>query len=177
MKNKTKILNEYWAHELGLPILIKGAPVIEIDGYEVLDLDYAKISSALFAALILKPYPFTGAEVKFLRLFMGLTLERLASYLHVTHPTILTWEKSNDKPTRMGDSTEAMLRILAAKQGVRDDELVELILNRFFDAFRKARKAAQAYPIVELSTLHKNEISKVFFVEDSDPSMLSVLRI
>lgn len=170
MKNKQiKILDEYRADELGLPILIKNVPVIEIDGHEVLDINYAKISEILFVALIIKPFPLTGLEIRFIRLFMGLTLERLALSLHVTHPTVLSWEKCGNEPTKMTDSTEAMLRIFAAKQGTQDNELIGVILNRFFigpsknDMDHKKRAA-----IIELNTLHKEEAPKIHFSDRED---------
>jgi DNA-binding transcriptional regulator YiaG len=132
MAKPIKTIDTYRADELGLPILIKGVSVIEIDGHEVMDIDYAKISEVLFVALIIKPFPLTGAEVRFMRLFMGLTLESLATSLHVTHPTILSWEKCGNEMTKMTDSTEAILRMFAAKQGAKDNELIGVILNRFF---------------------------------------------
>lgn len=115
-----------------MPIIIKSVLIIEIDEHEVMDIDYVRISQVLFAALIIKPFPLSGAEVRFIRLFMGLTLESLANSLHVTHPTILSWEKCGNEPTKMTDSTEAILRIFAAQEGIKDNELIGIVLNRFF---------------------------------------------
>jgi hypothetical protein len=57
MNNKViKIIKEYRADELGLPILIRNVPIVEIEGHEVLDIDYEGISKLLFAALIIKPF-------------------------------------------------------------------------------------------------------------------------
>jgi DNA-binding transcriptional regulator YiaG len=164
MSNKqVKIIDEYRADELGLPVLIKRVPIIEIDGREVMDIDYTKISEVLFAALIIKPFPLTGAEVRFMRLFMGLTLENLANSLHVTHPTILSWEKCGNEPTKMTDSTEAILRIFAAKQGSKDNELIGVILNRFFGGPSKTNIRSKSATIIELDPTHKGEIPKIHF--------------
>jgi len=173
MHKPIKIIDEYRADELGLPVLIKGVPVIEIDGHEVLDIDYAKISEFLFAALIIKPFPLTGAEVRFMRLFMGLTLERLATSLHVTHPTILSWEKCGNELTKMTDSTEAMLRIFAAKQGAKDYELIGVILNKFFDGVSKTVTPSKCATIIELDAFHKEEAPKVLFsIQEADLRLL-----
>lgn len=160
MKNETKkIIDEYRADELGLPIILKGVPIIEVEGHEVVDIDYEKISSLVFASLIIKPFPLTGAEIRFMRLFMGLTLESLAKSLHVTHPSILSWEKCRNEPTKMTDSTEAMLRLFAAQQGMKDNELVKIILTNFFNGEAESHKPYKCATIVELY----EETPKVYF--------------
>jgi DNA-binding transcriptional regulator YiaG len=165
--NKVKIIDEYRADELGLPLLIRGVAIIEVDGHEVMDIDYTKISEVLFAALIIKPFPLTGAEVRFMRLFMGLTLETLANSLHVTHPTILSWEKCANDPTKMTDTTEAMLRIFAAKQGAKDNELIGIILNRFFSGPPKTDSSSRTATIIELNS-HKEEAPRVHFSDQEN---------
>lgn len=172
MKKENKIRYEtYEAHELGLPILIKNAPIIEIEGHEVIDIDYTKISEVLFNALILKPTPLLGREVRFIRLFMGLTLEAFANKLQVTHPTVLAWERMEDREAKITSSTEAMLRILAAKQGLEDSELAEVILNRFFESSRnKYCKEEAKTPIigVELDSQKNQEPPKIHFISEED---------
>lgn len=164
MNNKViRIIKEYRADELGLPILIKNIPVIEIEGHEVMDIDYAVISKMLFAALIIKPLPLTGAEVRFMRLFMEMTLEGLAKSLHVTHPTVLAWERFGNNPTMMTDSTEAILRIFAAQQGAKDSELVAVILNRFFGGSVETKEPSRCATIVELHPNHKEEVPTIHF--------------
>lgn len=158
-----RIIEEYRADELGLPILIKGVPIIEIDGHEVMDIDYAKISEVLFTALIVKPFPLTGLEVRFMRLFMGLTLENLALSLHVTHPTILSWEKCGNEPTKMTDSTEVILKIFSAKRGTKDNGLVGALLNQFFEGRSKPKAALKCATIVELGALHQEKTPKIHF--------------
>ena len=163
MNKQIKIIEEYRADELGLPILIKNVSVILIDGHEVMDIDYAAISKLLFAALIIKPFSLTGAEVKFMRLFMGLTLESLARSLHVTHPTILSWERCGNNSTKMTDSTEAILRMFAAQQGAKDSELIGVILNRFFGGPNETDETSKCATIVELNPMRKEEVPKIHF--------------
>lgn len=164
MNNKViKIIEEYRADELGLPVIIKKVPVILVEGHEVLDIDYVEISKVLFAALIIKPFPLTGSEVRFIRLFMGLTLESLGKSLHVTHPTILSWEKWDNQPTKMTDSTEAMLRMFAAQQGAKDSELISVILNRFFGGPSTTEESPACATIVELNPAHSEETPKIRF--------------
>jgi transcriptional regulator with XRE-family HTH domain len=98
-----------------------------------------------------------------MRLFMGMTLESLAKSLHVTHPTILSWERYGNNPTVMTDSTEAILRIFAAQQGAKDNELIGVILNRFFGGPIEKEEPAKCATIVELNPNHKEEIPKIHF--------------
>ncbi len=169
MQNKKpKILDEYWAHELGLPILLKGVPVVYLEGNEVIDIDYEQLSETLFAALILKPYSLTGAEVRFMRFYMELTLEQLAAKLHVTHASVLTWEKCKNNPTKMTASTETMLRLFAAKQGVKDHELIEVILDHFFEDKSAEQSGKRASTIVEFNTRHQEELPIITFTPEED---------
>ena len=167
-KKQIKIIKEYRADELGLPILIKGVPIIEIDGHEVVDIDYTIISKFLFAALIIKPFSLTGAEVRFMRLFMGLTLESLAMSLHVTHPTVLSWERCGNEPTKMTDSTEAMLRIFAAQQGAKDNELIGVILKKFFGGPSESNETSKCATIVELDAIRREEAPNIYFSQKED---------
>lgn len=163
-KKIVKIIDNYRADELGLPLIIKGVPVIKIDGHEVLDIDYSKISEFLFVALIMKPMPLSGAEIRFMRIFMGFTLEALATKLHVTHPTILSWEKCENDFTKMTDTTEAMFRIFSAKEGVKDNELIMAIANEFFDSpWPKNEKTSKKATIVELSTFTRDDVPNIYF--------------
>lgn len=165
VKKKQKIIEEHYASEFGLPVVIKNVPIVEIEGEEVLDIDYAKLGESLFASLLLKPFPLTGAEVRFMRLFMELTLEKLAAALHVTHPTILSWEKSGNQFTNMSDGTEAMLRIFAARQGSKDNELIAIIANKFFDSpWEKPSESSCKATIVELNT--EDNTAKIFYSDD-----------
>jgi transcriptional regulator with XRE-family HTH domain len=171
-RTEVKIIKEYKASEFGLPVIIKNVPVVTIDGHDVLDINHAVISELLFAALIVKPTPLTGAEVRFMRLFMGLTLESLAESLHITHPTILAWERHGDEFTKMTDSIETMLRIFFAKEGVRDSELVGVIINTFFDEPRKKPENIEKLAtVVELATENQNNSPQVSF-SDNEQDLL-----
>lgn len=161
-KKSIKIIDVYLARELGLPVILKNVPVVEIDGNEVMDIDYSSISAEIFVHLITKPPFLTGEEVRFMRLFMGLTLESLANSLHVTHPTILSWENHGNEPTNMTDSTEVMLRIFSAKQGTSDNELVGVLLNQFFEGKPKIIDYEKSATIVKLNVHQKNAVPKVY---------------
>ena len=166
--HKKKSSKDYWAHELGLPVLIKDAPVIEIEGEEVVDLDYKIISEVLFIGLIMKPMPLTGAEVRFMRLFMEFTLEGLAEKLQVKHPTVLNWENRGNESTSMTPSTEAILRMLAAKEGAKDSELVEVVLNNFFNKKQQDVPKNKITPIMQFNPLNSNESPSLKFSDEDD---------
>ncbi|MCB1134979.1 MAG: hypothetical protein KDK78_01820 [Chlamydiia bacterium] len=166
-KNITRILDEYKADELGLPVVIRSVPVIDLAGEEVLDINYAQVSAAIFSALILKPYRLTGSEVKFMRLFMELTLEGLAKKLHVTHPSVLSWERCEQQHTNMSESTEALLRILAAQQSKKDQELISVVLDTFFHG-KYSEEDGRVTTIVELNPASDSELPQVRFSLDPE---------
>jgi DNA-binding transcriptional regulator YiaG len=161
-EKQIRVISEYRADELGLPVIMKDVPVIEVDGMEVLDIDYEKISELIFFALIMKPAPFTGLEVRFMRLFMGLTLEKLATSLHVTHPTVIAWEKHGEASAKITDSTEMLLRLFAAQTGAEDSELVSVLLGKYFRGPTKQPVERYA-PVVELNVKNREEMPYVRF--------------
>ncbi len=167
-KKLVRVISEYRADELGLPVIMKDVPVIEVDGMEVLDIDYAKISELLFFALIMKPAPFTGSEVRFMRLFMGLTLEKLATSLHVTHPTIISWEKCGNEATKMTDAAEALLRLFAAQRGAKDNELISILLTKYFQGPVNPSAHYPRATVVELNAKHGEAFPRIHFSEKTD---------
>lgn len=162
-KKPKKYLKEYHSKELGINVIIQNVPVIDIEGHEVYDIDFDKVGEIFFAHLILKPHALTGAEVRFMRLFMGLTIEVLANCLHVTHPTVISWEKCGEDPTKMTNTTEAMLRIYAARHGAKDYELIQQILEKFFIGPKKDTTLKKSQAIIELSPYGIKDLPKVKF--------------
>jgi DNA-binding transcriptional regulator YiaG len=97
---------------LGFPIIIVNPQFIEFEGEKVLDVDHEELQSYVFRALIDKPARLTGAEVKFMRLYMEFTQEALAQKLILSNTsTISKWESKEAEFTGMDRQTEILLRM------------------------------------------------------------------
>jgi len=71
------------------------------------------LQKRVIEALALNPSRLTGNEVRFIRLFAGMTLVQFAARLDVTHPAVLKWEKRGNQATGMGWPTEKDIRLFA----------------------------------------------------------------
>jgi len=70
-----------------------------------------KIHRAIAQALANSPGRLNGEQIRFLRTHLGLTGDKLGSYLHTDRTKISKWERGED---RMGPTTDRLLRLLVA---------------------------------------------------------------
>jgi DNA-binding transcriptional regulator YiaG len=73
-----------------------------------------RIMRVIALALIGKPYRLSGAEVRFLRSFLGVTAEKFSRLIHVDKATLSKWENSEDP---VGAQSDLLIRILALALG------------------------------------------------------------
>ncbi|PCJ64434.1 MAG: hypothetical protein COA73_03990 [Candidatus Hydrogenedentota bacterium] len=95
----------------GFKVKLMNAPMVEINGELMLDIDYNKLADALFESISEKSTRLTGAEVKFIRHHAGLTLEKFSKRFDVSHPAVIKWEKQGDKSTNMTWAIEKDIRL------------------------------------------------------------------
>jgi len=89
----------------------------------------------------LKPAPLTGQELRFLRRYIGLTLDGAAAKLGVTRQGFIKMEKAGERPTRMNPASEKLFRMIALDaKGVKPDQF-KRAFDRLFSA-RPSRKTA-----------------------------------
>jgi hypothetical protein len=106
----------------GFPVEIRGVKLRMIRGEEVPVVNANHLRLAVIAGLILKPGRLTGHEVRFLRLWMELTLTQLGEELGVTHPAVFKWEGKENHPANMGKAVEIHFRLLVLSKFARTME-------------------------------------------------------
>jgi len=95
----------------GFPVTLVNVPMIRVRGTWTPDVDYNRLARRLLKAVALKPVRLTGNEVRFVRHMLSMTLERFAGRFGVTHPAVLKWEKTGDRPTSMTWALEKDIRL------------------------------------------------------------------
>lgn len=113
---KKKIQKKYHDHGFGFPVTILNAPMIQVKGEWVLDINQKELQFQVIEALVLKHGRLSGNEIHFIRLFSEMTLKQFAERFDVTHPAVLKWEKFNNDPTGMNWTTEKDIRLFALKK-------------------------------------------------------------
>ncbi len=110
---KKKIQKVYHDHGFGFPVTLLNVPLIEARGEWTPAINQKELQALVVNALVIKGSRLTGNEVRFIRLFSEMTLEKFAERFDVTHPAVLKWEKTKDQMTGMGWTTEKDIRLFA----------------------------------------------------------------
>lgn len=131
-----KIQDRFIDYGCGFPIVLRHVPMVKIEGKWVPDINYNKFEKIVSLMLCHKQAKLTGNEVRFIRLYLGMTLDSFAKRFGVKHPTVIKWENFKDRHTNMSMGTEKDIRLclishLAGKRRVSElySELVTLCLS------------------------------------------------
>lgn len=100
---------------LGFPVDLQGVKTREFRGEILPDINHRKLEDQVFKTLLWHPAHFSGAQLSFVRGYMGLSQKEFATLLGLkTHATISGWEGKENKSTGMQGTTEVVIRLLMA---------------------------------------------------------------
>jgi DNA-binding transcriptional regulator YiaG len=103
----------------GFPVALINVPMARARGAWTPDVNFNALSGALLEALARKPARLTGREVRFIRHSLSMTLEKFARRFGVTHPAVIKWERSGNRPTVMAWAVEKDIRLEALRSASR----------------------------------------------------------
>jgi len=87
-------------------------------------------------ALIAKPYPLSGPEIKYLRKFLGMTQEEFAKYIPSDAAVLSRWE--NDVQP-VGSQSDRLIRLIALGLGEGLKQKAASVI-RMFETMHESRK-------------------------------------
>ena len=120
---KRKIKKKYIYDGLGFSIVLRNIPMIELRGVWALDINLNILQKVVLLELAQHPSDLTGNQIRFIRTWLDLTQTEFGNLLGVTHPAVVKWEKSGDKPSRMNLTIQRDMRLLLLdKLLVRDED-------------------------------------------------------
>jgi putative zinc finger/helix-turn-helix YgiT family protein len=96
-----------------------------------------KLFRVLAMAMIAKPQPLTGAEVRYIRKYAGMSGEQFARMLHTDKTTVSKWE--NDA-IKIGSKTDLLIRAIALQIGPGLKDEAERIIRNFETIDEKSKK-------------------------------------
>jgi len=111
MAPETHLVEEYWDHGIGFPVMIRNVEVAKVGGHEVPLIDYRRLEQILIEHLPGKRGRLTGNELRFIRLHLGKTLAEFGKLFDVTHAGVKRWETRGQDGTGMNWSTEKDIRL------------------------------------------------------------------
>lgn len=106
-----KIQDQFIDYGCGFPIVLRHVPMINVEGKWVPNINYNKLEKIVSLMLCHKQAKLTGNELRFIRLYLGMTLDVFAKRFGVKHPTVIKWEGFKDKHTNMSLGTEKDIRL------------------------------------------------------------------
>lgn len=111
MKKKKELIYE----GLGFPVYLKNVNTRVIMGEVQPMINHAELEKQVFEILLWGKAKLSGAQLAFVRTFMGLTQDRLANRLGLkNHGRVSQWEKMGEEATGMNPATELAVRMLMA---------------------------------------------------------------
>jgi len=106
-----KIQKQFIDEGFGFKVRLWNVPMIKVRGAWTPNINYNDLAKVVLLALCHKPARLTGAEVRFIRQQLGMTLQAFAGRFCVTHVAVIKWEKTGTKTTPMAWTTEKDLRL------------------------------------------------------------------
>ena len=113
LKRRVKQAKNYEFLGLGFPVVFPTVELQLIAGEWLPSVNMRKLMDVAFEALISHPAWLTGAQVAFIRKYMGMTQEEFARGLGLTtHAQVSRWEKEGQEVAGLSSAHEANLRVL-----------------------------------------------------------------
>lgn len=123
MNMETKVLETYTYNGFGFPVVIKNATFAYILDDWLLHINHRELEETVLRLLAHSNARLTGKQVRFIRDIFMMTLQQFADRFDVTHPAVIKWESTGNKPTGMNWATEKDIR-LAVISRLNDDSAI-----------------------------------------------------
>ena len=136
MKNKKK--STFVFEGLGFPVKLIQVPMKKVLGEWCIDINMNKLMLVILEALVHKPIPLTGDELRFIRSYLDMTTTEFGKLFGVSHVAVLKWEK---KKNRVSPSLELCIRLHVLDHlKAKDKEFRALYKELCLDRLSKTQK-------------------------------------
>lgn len=130
---KRKIEKSYLYNGFGFPILLEDVPMVEIRGTWTPEVNYNILQKVVLLALCYQSNALTGNQVRFIRKYFEMTLDKFAKKFDVTHAAVLKWEKKDDNPAKILQGYEKEIRLFVLDQILSDAKEFRLAFRKIFE--------------------------------------------
>jgi len=142
MKNRK---TETFIYEgLGFPIKLINVPMKKIFCKWAMDIDFNKLQLAALYALLYKPTPLNGAELRFIRKFLEMSMADFGKIFGVSHVAVLKWENGK---THAPPSTDIYIRLYVLNSRHAKDKEFRSLYNTISPESFSKNKGEKVHPI------------------------------
>ena len=106
-----RIQSRFTYRGFGFPLLLRQVPMVRVRGTWTPDVNYNALAIRVLRAIAMKPARLIGAEIRLIRDFFSMTLQKFARRFGVTHPAVLKWEGAGTRTTSMSWAIEKDIRL------------------------------------------------------------------
>lgn len=130
---KRKIEKSYLYNGFGFPILLENIPMVDVRGIWTPEVNYNILQKVVLLALCYQSSSLTGNQVRFIRKYFDMTLEKFAKKFGLTHAAVLKWEKKGDNPAKILEGYEKEIRLFVMDQILADAKEFRLAFRKIFE--------------------------------------------
>jgi DNA-binding transcriptional regulator YiaG len=106
-----KIIKDYVYEGLGFPFLLHNVEVVKLQGELHPKIDVRKVADIAIKTLVLQKNRLTGNQIKFIRIYLAMSLRKFAALVNESHMAVKKWENFKDETTNMDRNIEIMIRL------------------------------------------------------------------
>lgn len=132
MKNR-KIEKSYLYSGFGFPILLEDVPMVEVRGIWTPEVNYNILQKVVLLALCYQSTSLSGNQIRFIRKYFEMTLDKFAKKFGVTHAAVIKWEKKGDNPAKILEGYEKEIRLFVLDQILSDAKEFRLAFRKIFE--------------------------------------------
>jgi hypothetical protein len=136
----TKIQKRFVYDGFGFPVVFLNVPMIKVRGAWTPNVNYNELARAMVLSLAHTSARLTGNQIRFIRHYFEMTLERFGQRFDVSHPAVRKWEAAGDEAPALKWPMEKDIRLFILDQlDVRPKEF-----KRAYESLRQEATARRA---------------------------------
>jgi len=111
-----KIVKTHLHKGFGFPVLLKNVIMNKVQGKWCPKINQKTLSKKVWMDLATKREPFTGAEIKYIRSTMGLTMKPFAKLFEVSHVAVSKWESKGQEPAAIRKPVVRLIKLYMLRE-------------------------------------------------------------
>ncbi len=121
MDGKRKTQEEYVDYQFGFPVVLRNVEMVKVRDFWCPRINQNTLRDLVLLALVTKKGHLTGYQAKFVRRWLGNTLESFGKELGVSHSTVKKWENKGDESTGTAVANDFYIRCMIIEKMLEND--------------------------------------------------------